>query len=1071
VVFAHAAGSTVVQTTTTTATGVGALYKSADGGKTWTTTNVGAGLPAGIVAMDVSPMYATDTTILAATATALYRSRDGGQDFLSVITAPVTLTGTIKSIDIAPYYVSSGGTAMLIATTNMIALYSDDLGWRNITTATFTVGPTTGQPTNFAPGNILVAHFSPTYQTDGEILAVVSGPVVAPMTSAGTVLETLFANSAWNATVQPSNLTVNATPANFVDLSATAVASLAFPSDYNSSSSTLNRVFVSVGDPLGTATSPTVGFDVWRVNGSVNSGGTVTNATQMRLTDATSPANNTSLAYTGTTATGTLVVGEYGTGGVWYDSSPNSTGGWIQSSSGFVPGNNVGQNVRVQFPMSTGANPTTLYAATDNRAVSPTLNWGSAFFSSTDYNSFKAMSLISVPNLNIISLSQPSGPIKGTTDQYLMMTANQGAPTVVTLGDIQMIFKSTDSGATWAEVFGMADNIPGPGTPPSNATPPVGQVAGQALNNIFTTSTYATDKTVYIPMTANTIWKTTDGGNTWSSIISTTPNNSISAFGLIDANTYWLGSNQGGIYKSGSYTQIATLDGTVPFQIFVLPIGLIINTWTGEVYLSSDQGATFTRLGNANQFSNGSTVGPGPNQTFFNDRASLAFDVPNKTIYAANSTNTISSTIYKWTIGTDTSWVNWCTVAYVPIGTAAPLPAPTGVNISSLILAGDGTLYVRIPNNLPFAPTGSIYNSQLLRSVNLTAPQGQQTFSGIPGTDSTTNGFGNTGGGNLPGGKSTWIVTDATAQTNTIFQIVSGVATTQTGYPVVIKSYVDTLTGMPVTTAPKNADNIPNPYTFTWNAVTSPQQVTYQVQIATDSGFNGLITLPAGGPNNVAGQTTATSMFVNTVGGSPVLNPGTSYFFRVSTVLPLPSKWSNTVAFTVKLGTTGSDITGLNGNRISPAAGASGVPLTPSFQWASVSGADSYHIQVADNPGFTTPLADASTKDTFYTMTTALKPGTTYYWRIQSVSGTNASDYVSNVFTTANAGSPGGTGGTGSTTTVAPAPAITPTIIVTIPAPAPAAPPATPAYIWVIIAIGAVLVIAVIVLIARTRRV
>ncbi|MDD5702920.1 MAG: hypothetical protein PHU23_12825, partial [Dehalococcoidales bacterium] len=33
------------------------------------------------------------------------------------------------------------------------------------------------------------------------------------------------------------------------------------------------------------------------------------------------------------------------------------------------------------------------------------------------------------------------------------------------------------------------------------------------------------------------------------------------------------------------------------------------------------------------------------------------------------------------------------------------------------------------------------------------------------------------------------------------------------------------------------------------------------------------------------------------------------------------------------------------------------------------------------------------------------------------------------------------------------------------------APPTTPAYIWVIIAIGAVLVIAVIVLIARTRRV
>ncbi len=906
----------------------GELYKSGDGGITWTTSNIGAGINftgtnngtnitgnAPIIAMAVSPNYATDTTILVATAANLYSSNNGGQSFLLKYLAPIALTASIVSIDIAPYFVSTGGTAMIVATRNEIALYSDDYGWRIITSTLFTGGSTANQATNFAKGLILGAKLSPTYQSDGEILAVVSGVLTGGMAAPGTVVETLFANSPWNATVQPANLISTSSYTsgsistnNILANSSTATTSFAFPSDYNSSSSTLNRVYVTIGDSSGStgasgnsANVASTGFDVWRINGSINSSGTIVNATQLKLTDATSPANNASIAYTGTTATGTLVVGMYATGGIWYNTTPNGGTTWTQSSSGFVPGNNVGSNVFLAFPAAAGANPTTLYAITGNRTISGKA-WGSAFFSSTDYNSYKALSLISVPNINVVTLSWPTGPIRGSKDQYLGVTVNGDGPTTVLLGDVQMIFKSTDNGATWAEVFGLQDTVAGNNAP--------GQaVVGQCLNNIYNSPTYSTDNTVYVTQSDKTIWKTTDAGATWNSIVSTTPNNSISAFGLIDANTYWLGSNQGGIYKSGSYTQVATLDGIIPFQIFNFPFGVVVNSWTGEVYISTDQGATFTRLGNLLQFSNGGTAGA-PGNTYFNDRASLTFDVPNKTIYAANSPSTASNIIYKWTVGTDTSWINWTNLADKGvINYTSPTTGSFSPNVQSLILASDGTLYIRLTNTTTSTTTAAAGQTpQLLRCVDLTSsPSGQQTFAAMPNTSGLSSDF-NNGTANLPGSKVTWIATDTTAQTNTVYQIIpSQLTSTQTGYPTVIKSFVDTLTGKPTSTAPKAKDQIASNYTFAWNAIPSNQQITYQAEIATDDQFNGLVIGPGvvnTSISNSNGQTTANSIYVQN------LVPGQQYYFRVSTLLPLPSKWSDTVPFIVQLSQIGQSLTG-----------------------------------------------------------------------------------------------------------------------------------------------------------------
>jgi hypothetical protein len=197
-------------------------------------------------------------------------------------------------------------------------------------------------------------------------------------------------------------------------------------------------------------------------------------------------------------------------------------------------------------------------------------------------------------------------------------------------------------------------------------------------------------------------------------------------------------------------------------------------------------------------------------------------------------------------------------------------------------------------------------------------------------------------------------------------------------------------------------------------------------------------------------------------------------------------------------------------------------PLLPSFVWGSVSNAEYYEFQLTTNPaydsdGFTSGLVPGTPTDidaptTAYTQTDELAYDTNHYWIVRAVSTNSLSGETaysgwcfSNFHTRVEAIPP---------VTVLPQP--TPIIDITLPAPqvtvvppdiditlpAPIVtvippditvdvPPVvtvtqqaqptlvlpvaedagTPVYIWVIVGIGAILTIAVIVLIIRTRRV
>ncbi|MFC1980660.1 WD40/YVTN/BNR-like repeat-containing protein [Chloroflexota bacterium] len=198
--------------------------------------------------------------------------------------------------------------------------------------------------------------------------------------------------------------------------------------------------------------------------------------------------------------------------------------------------------------------------------------------------------------------------------------------------------------------------------------------------------------------------------------------------------------------------------------------------------------------------------------------------------------------------------------------------------------------------------------------------------------------------------------------------------------------------------------------------------------------------------------------------------PGRTYHWkvRVATDEPLKSPWSEPRKFSVEPGVAAVPKT------LSPSNGATGITQTPSFSWDPVSGATEYRFKLAQNVALDAPLVDVRVKSTGFAIVLELDLDTAYYWSVKPVSPVEGDWSAIANFTVK--GAPAPPAPPPIVVKEMPAPVINipaapppPPAIVIPPAPAPPAP-ITPGYIWAIIIIGAVLVIAVIVLIIRTRR-
>ncbi|GAI15508.1 unnamed protein product, partial [marine sediment metagenome] len=179
-------------------------------------------------------------------------------------------------------------------------------------------------------------------------------------------------------------------------------------------------------------------------------------------------------------------------------------------------------------------------------------------------------------------------------------------------------------------------------------------------------------------------------------------------------------------------------------------------------------------------------------------------------------------------------------------------------------------------------------------------------------------------------------------------------------------------------------------------------------------------------------------------------------------------------------------------------SGAEDVILKPTLAWGTVAGAIGYDFELADNPLFVMPMVSltgdmARLITPFYQQVTTLDYSTYYYWRAKAVSADAESVWSSAVFMTMAEPIPEpepeaevwmcSEGLTFSSRAALEAHLATaeahqpvePADIVVVPpdiiVPLPAETPITPAWIYVIIGVGAVLIIALLVLIVRTRRV
>jgi len=187
-------------------------------------------------------------------------------------------------------------------------------------------------------------------------------------------------------------------------------------------------------------------------------------------------------------------------------------------------------------------------------------------------------------------------------------------------------------------------------------------------------------------------------------------------------------------------------------------------------------------------------------------------------------------------------------------------------------------------------------------------------------------------------------------------------------------------------TAPANgATGVVVTPTFSWTP--SLGTASYRLQVATDAGFGSLVIDLSG-----LGSTSVTP--------STPLASSTVYFWRVlaassSSVTATNAPFTFT---TVGMSAPGSF------TLLSPASGAAGVPVMPTFTWSPSSGAETFRLEVAIDPAFVTKVIDMpGLTTTSATATTSLIPFTTYFWRVTAMNsgGNTVASPAPLVFTTA----------------------------------------------------------------------
>jgi hypothetical protein len=264
-----------------------------------------------------------------------------------------------------------------------------------------------------------------------------------------------------------------------------------------------------------------------------------------------------------------------------------------------------------------------------------------------------------------------------------------------------------------------------------------------------------------------------------------------------------------------------------------------------------------------------------------------------------------------------------------------------------------------------------------------------------------------------------------------------------------------------------------------WTAMTGAKQYQIRYDTVVDTSDTPVSKLVGSTPSSTP-PTTYTMQ--------PLTN-NTQYTVKVRVVAgqPFQSRWSDSVTFTTLQSVNAP-------SNLIPENGHLDMPLMPTFDWSDVTGAVSYEFELATSDDFSGAVTATSTVSNL-TWRTALLYDTDYKWRVRAVGSTGAKgSWVVSTFHTMLQPVTPTTTVTSQTLTVSIPPQTQTTIVISQPpATSIVIPPQTtiittttnttvspvvqlptqaaPVYVWAIVAIGALLTLAVIILIIRTRRV
>lgn len=553
------------------------------------------------------------------------------------------------------------------------------------------------------------------------------------------------------------------------------------------------------------------------------------------------------------------------------------------------------------------------------------------------------------------------------------------------------------------------------------------------------------------------IWRSTDNGQTWmlqvNNVTSTgSGTGTIGSIAVVDANTVVVGdgANANTVYTTTTnggfwFTRVCTVGGPVTSMARDagtgdLLAGGVSAGGVATVARSQTVGATWAAIATAVPFT--ANAGNAIIVAFSSDYTT------NETIFVTGTdAGDADAGIYSYNYGATTP--AWARIdgggptADTAIGTGlVAAPAITGVTGAEMVYAADGT-----------AAEGATRVRQP-RTVAEQMADATSTFGSYAGLSNTNNLW------YAPGSNVLYAIDTAGMR---------------------VRTYTDTLNVSGTGVAVSAITTISA--TVRWNDLANA--ATYLVVVNPTAQTNFYTAVNGAGVAVVVNNTANTAAITGLV-------PGVAYNVSVWAATPVSSYLFNAAAIPF----TTLPAPPVAPANLVPANGAINIPiLGPAFAWAApagVPGITGYNWELSEDPLFGSFVGQEYITVPYYVFPGSLEYETDYYWRVQAVTATGTSAWVTSVFTTVAEPEPQVTVEPQPTPTITlPQPTVTvvppdvvvtvepPDITVDIPTPTTTIvepviempEEVTPMYIWAIVAIGALLVIAVIILIIRTRRV